>query len=226
MARARNIKPGFFKNEELVNLPYEVRLFFIGLWTLADRDGRLEDRPKKIKMELFPADNVDIEACLNSLAKAKFIIRYEVAESKYIQVVNFLKHQNPHHKETPSTIPKPEASLVQSLGIPEFELEKSGASPADSGFLVTDSLIPDSLIAWMREHGFDDEYSQAHWEYFVDYLKNKKGTYKDTDAAFRNCVKADWGAVRAKWVQRNKPVAEHLYGKTSQGIALLEQMKG
>ena len=53
MARARNIKPGFFKNEFLADLPFETRLLFIGLWTLADREGRLEDRPRKIKMELF-----------------------------------------------------------------------------------------------------------------------------------------------------------------------------
>ena len=49
MARARNIKPGFFKNEFLAEMPCEVRLLFIGLWTLADREGRLEDRPKRIK---------------------------------------------------------------------------------------------------------------------------------------------------------------------------------
>ena len=48
MARARNIKPGFFANDLLVDLPFEVRLLFIGLWTIADRAGRLCDRPKKI----------------------------------------------------------------------------------------------------------------------------------------------------------------------------------
>ena len=54
MARARNIKPGFFKNELLAEMPPETRLLFMGLWCLADREGRFEDRPKKIKMELFP----------------------------------------------------------------------------------------------------------------------------------------------------------------------------
>ena len=62
MARARNIKPSFFTNEDLVELPFEDRLLFIGLWTLADREGRLEDRPKRIKMAVFPADNVDVDA--------------------------------------------------------------------------------------------------------------------------------------------------------------------
>ena len=50
MARSRNIKPGFFKNEDLLDLPYEYRLLFVGLWTLADREGYLEDRPKRIRM--------------------------------------------------------------------------------------------------------------------------------------------------------------------------------
>ena len=98
MARSRNIKPGFFKNEDLVDLPFETRLFFIGLWTIADREGRLEDRPKKIKMELFPADNVDVDDMLYQLDKKGFIVRYEVGESKYISILNFTKHQNPHHK--------------------------------------------------------------------------------------------------------------------------------
>ena len=68
MARARNIKPGFFTNDELVELPFSTRLLFIGLWTIADREGRMVDRPKKIKMEIFPADDVDCDQALTQLA--------------------------------------------------------------------------------------------------------------------------------------------------------------
>ena len=70
MARARNIKPGFFTNPELAELPFETRLLFAGLWTVADKKGRLEDRPKKIKMQVFPADTVDIDTMLEQLHKA------------------------------------------------------------------------------------------------------------------------------------------------------------
>ncbi|MDI9733891.1 hypothetical protein QM259_16735 [Acinetobacter baumannii] len=52
MARSRNIKPSFFMNEDIIELPFEARLLFIGLWILADREGRLENRPKKIKMSV------------------------------------------------------------------------------------------------------------------------------------------------------------------------------
>lgn len=127
MARARNIKPSFFTNEELVELPFETRLLFIGLWTLADRAGRLEDRPKRIKMAIFPADDVNVDDALQQLSYSQFIHRYEVNGERYIEVVNFSKHQNPHIKEAPSRIP---ASTVQARC-------ENGASHADS-------LIPDS----------------------------------------------------------------------------------
>jgi hypothetical protein len=105
MARARNIKPGFFKNDLLVELDFATRLCFPGLWTIADRAGRLEDRPKKIKMEIFPADNVDIDGMLAALTATGFLIRYEVEGARYIQIVNWDKHQNPHHTEKGSVIP-------------------------------------------------------------------------------------------------------------------------
>ena len=92
MARARNIKPGFFRNADLVELPMEARLLFIGLWTLADREGRLEDRPKQIKMEIFPADSVDCDVLLVQLASTGMVARYEVDGKRYLQVVNFTKH--------------------------------------------------------------------------------------------------------------------------------------
>ena len=54
MARARNIKPSFFMNEDLGQADPLVSLLFISLWCLADREGRLEDRPLKIKAQTFP----------------------------------------------------------------------------------------------------------------------------------------------------------------------------
>lgn len=135
MARARNIKPGFFTNDDLVELPFEARLLFIGLWTIADRAGRLLDRPKKIKMDIFPGDNVDCEAMLEMLKDKGFVRRYEAEGIKAIQVVNWAKHQNPHIKEAPSTIPEPHervSDLVQTLvefdASMEQELFEHGAS--------------------------------------------------------------------------------------------------
>ena len=147
MARARNIKPGFFRNADLVELSMEARLLFIGLWTIADRSGRLEDRPKQIKMEIFPADNVDCDACLRDLASTGMVVRYEVAGKRYLQVTNFSRHQNPHRDEKTSTLP----DECGNYALSKQEQVDNGSStmPApckqDAGMVVI-GLIPDSLI--------------------------------------------------------------------------------
>lgn len=143
MARARNIKPGFFSNEELVELDMATRLLFIGLWTIADRDGRMEDRPKRIKMQVFPADDVDIDASLAKLDDRGFIQRYEVDGMYCIQVVNWKKHQSPHIKETASTIPSP----AGTLNFDQKSSASTGQAPDENTASRPDSLIADSLIA-------------------------------------------------------------------------------
>jgi hypothetical protein len=157
MARARNIKPGFFRNADLAELSMEARLLFVGLWTLADREGRMDDRPKQIKMEIFPADSVDCDALLKDIAATGMVVRYEVDGKRYLQVTNFAKHQNPHRDEKPSTIPdscgnltsktpapsKHGASTVQTPDLPDAGTVAIGLIP-DPRILTPDSLIPDS----------------------------------------------------------------------------------
>lgn len=108
MPRARLIKPGFFTNEDLPDVEPFARLLFVGLWCLADREGRLEDRPRRIKAELFAHDEgLDVQGLLCQLADKGFIRRYQVDGAGYIQIANFAKHQHPHHNEPASTLPPP-----------------------------------------------------------------------------------------------------------------------
>lgn len=111
MARARNIKPGFFLNPEIGELPPETRLLFIGLWCLADREGRLLNRAMRIRAEIFPYEpHLDVAKMLCELENAGFIQQY-VADGKIcVQVINFVKHQSPHHKEVESELPAPEGA--------------------------------------------------------------------------------------------------------------------
>lgn len=151
MARARNIKPGFFTHDGLAELSALTRLLFVGLWTVADRAGRIEDRPKRIKAEVLPYDDGDVDAMLQALHKAGFILRYQVGEVAAIQIVKWDKHQNPHIKEAESTIPAPcehGADMVQGTtqavmaGTPSTEQalnEPGGFRIPDSGFPLPDS---------------------------------------------------------------------------------------
>lgn len=112
MARARLLKPGFFTNEDLCEIPAFGRLLFAGLWTLADKAGRLDDRPKRIKAELFPYDAVNVPALMDKLEERGFIKRYTVGDAKLIQIVAFDKHQHPHKNEPASVLPDPNGECV------------------------------------------------------------------------------------------------------------------
>lgn len=145
MARARNIKPGFFKNEILGAADPLYMILFEGLWVLADREGRLENRPLRIKAEVFPyRDGLKVADMLNWLDGNGFITQYEVNGIKYIQVLNFTKHQNPHKNETESEIPSPEiiGTTTEKIGT---KSDSPRSARADS--LSTDSLSTDSLKA-------------------------------------------------------------------------------
>jgi len=72
---------------------------------MADRAGRLEDRPKRIKAELLPFDDEPIGPILEELERWGFIRRYEVDGRKLIWIPKFLAHQNPHKAEKPSEFP-------------------------------------------------------------------------------------------------------------------------
>jgi uncharacterized phage protein (TIGR02220 family) len=138
MARARNIKPGFFKNDLLAECKPLSRLLFAGLWTIADKAGRLENRIKRIKAEILPYDNCNVDELLKEIESKGFVTVYEISGQSYIQVNNWGKHQNPHVKEPESIIPEPYktgASMVQTP-------DKPDAKTPDSLNLIPDSLNP------------------------------------------------------------------------------------
>jgi DNA-binding MarR family transcriptional regulator len=149
MARARNIKPGIMANEHLAELSPLERLLFIYLWMLADREGRLEDRPKRIKAEALPYEVADVDAMLSRLGEKGFLTRYEVEGERYIQIASFTKHQRPHHNEAASEIPAMEEACTttgesqDNQGEQDFQ-PREEALRSDS--LIPDLLIPDSLI--------------------------------------------------------------------------------
>lgn len=200
MARSRNIKPAFFLNEELAEISPEGRLLFIGLWCLADREGRLEDRPKKIKAEIFPYENFDVDALLNELMSRHFIKRYCLGNAKdmprYIQVTNFTRHQNPHPREAQSIIP-PCDETVENTGSNEKALprqdqgnakdvpshEKALSSRADSLLLIPDSLIYSQKDKQSEKISYAENVKMTKEQY-----QKLKERLNGNDIAVRKCI--------------------------------------
>ena len=116
--RQRILKPSFFTNEDLARLAPLIRIIFQGLWAAADCDGRLEDRPDRLKVQIVPYDRIDMKVALQELHGAGFITRYEVQGLRFIQINAFKYHQRPHPNEPSLHIPAP-SSLTS---MPDFAI--------------------------------------------------------------------------------------------------------
>lgn len=105
-----------FQNPQLVLRTWGSQILFSALWCLADREGRLEDRPLRIRAEVFPyLCEVQVDALLHALARKNFIKRYKTAQGRFIQILNFAAHQNPHPRETASQIPPPKGLQKKTI---------------------------------------------------------------------------------------------------------------
>jgi len=187
MARARNIKPAIFRNEVLGVADPLYTLLFQSLWLLADREGRLEDRPIRIKADTFPyRDGLNVDAMLSWLHDNGFIIRYQSRENRYIQIVNFAKHQNPHKNEAVSEIPSFSNGCTTSEKIGTTS-EKIGTAPADPLNLIPDSgfLIPDPLSSSPDFKSEDDEY-------FASLAEQEQKRQAEADARVKVEMTPDW----------------------------------
>lgn len=125
MSRIRTIKPEFFIDEDIAKLSYPVRLAYIGLWCHADREGKLEDKPNQLKVQILPYDKSNFNDVLQALHDAGFIQRYSVDNRDLIIIPKFLEHQRPNAKEKESVIPNP------LINIASTEETQSGISPRE-----------------------------------------------------------------------------------------------
>lgn len=210
--------PEFFKDEDLATLPFEARLFFEGLWCYADRAGRLEDRPKYLKVEIFPYDDVDVEKLLNMLANPKiedrpekcFIHRYAVNGKKYIQINEFLKHQSPHSTEKESEIPLFNESTCVKDTLDKVDVQdahypkpmnltndpkpvwdvkrKKPKTPLPYNFEISDRVRK-----WASEKGHTN--LDQHLESFKLKCRAKGYMYVNWDDAFMNAIRDNWANI-------------------------------
>ena len=125
MPRIRTIKPEFFKHDELyqaeLDFQLPLRIAFIGLWCCADRTGLFKWRPKQLKLDILPYDNVDFNRVLNALMTRGFIVRYAIKEELYGCILSFLDHQTINYQEKRSPIPDYDEKCIVELSEQEID---------------------------------------------------------------------------------------------------------
>ncbi len=214
--RARNIKPDFFLDEELVALPFETRLLFAGLWCCADKAGRLEDRPVRIRAMVFPYEKLDVDKMLTALAKSGQIIRYTVNGGKFIQIKAFTKHQSPHHTEKDSIIPECNGDLTVKQPSDNGEpTPKNGSNPPDSlipdsGLMNPDSPIPETPLRGPQAAPAGDDGFESFWKSYPVNRDKKAEARKswlklkpNAELQAKILSALDWQRKQPKWVKDN-----------------------
>lgn len=155
------MKPEFFDDPDIAELSLAARLFFVGLWTQADRAGRLVDDVRRLKARIFPYDDLDVEALAVELHGKDMIRRYLDADGRgYIWIRSFEKHQRPHPKEPASVIPEWTTHAVKRNGMPCKNMEGT----SESGSLVHGTRNP-----------IDGDLVEQRFDRFWAVYPNKKG---------------------------------------------------
>jgi len=120
MARIRTVKPELFRHAELYELEQEtglpVRLCFIALFTCCDKEGRFKWRPKELKLDCLPYDEIDFSRVLDALAARGFLVKYAWRGSLFGCIPTFQRHQIINNKEKNSILPaftSEDAQLVE-----------------------------------------------------------------------------------------------------------------
>ena len=108
--RSRIIKPELFQNKKLGRAGQGVSFHFVGLWIIADREGRLINEPDLIKGLLYPfIKKVTPEKIIimtNKLVELGFVYSYSDGEDDYLWIPTFTEHQTIHKHEAQSIIPQ------------------------------------------------------------------------------------------------------------------------
>lgn len=109
MARIRTVKPELFRHEELFELEQEtglpIRIAFAGLFTVCDRRGRFQWRPRQLKLDVLPYDNLDFSRVLDALMTRGFVQKYENSGELYGCIPSFERHQVINNRESESDLP-------------------------------------------------------------------------------------------------------------------------
>lgn len=127
----RMVKDDFWTDSELIQeLPPEGRMFYQGLWQLAEQTGVLENDPMAYKMQLFPGDREigvgEIQEWTDKLVELGKLIEFTDNGESYFYIKNFHKHQSFSHPAKPE-LPLPEFIKY----IPNPKKRRSGAYSVD-----------------------------------------------------------------------------------------------
>lgn len=118
MARKRMIDPSIWQSEDFSKLSTLAKLVFIGLFSLADDEGRGRCNPVYLKSTLFPYEegirSTDIDKTLSEISSNMSVIFYSCDGSNYYSLYNWNVWQK-IDKPSPSKIVEYDEKTMQRI---------------------------------------------------------------------------------------------------------------
>lgn len=218
MARIRTIKPDFFRHGDLFDAEKEsklpLRIAYIGLWTVCDREGRFKWKPRDLKVDCLPFDDVDFSRVLDALETRGFVVKYAVDGKEYGVIPSFTAHQIINNKESVSQLPEPnenniltrDARVSHAIGAPLNPEQGEGKGKEGKGKegapgtrkptktkMPSDFCVSERVRTWATEKGHSQ--LEEHLESFKAKCAAKGYEYVDWDAAFMEAVRENWAKL-------------------------------
>ncbi|MGE0420766.1 MAG: hypothetical protein AB7O88_00800 [Reyranellaceae bacterium] len=117
MARDRILSSDFWTREDVIDCAPMTRLLLLGLANFADDHGVQPLRPRTIRMQVFPGDDLDsdrLRAMIDELAAHGLVRIYEVEGQEYLSIVDWAasqrvgKRARRRYPRDPALPPEPE----------------------------------------------------------------------------------------------------------------------
>lgn len=232
MARIRTVKPELFRHETLyeaeIKTRLPLRLSYIGLFTACDREGRFKWKPKTLKLDVLPYDDVDFSRVLDALVTHGFIVKYEFKSDEFGCIPTWSQHQVINNRESTSLLPSLEESttctrdprvndasvtpLVHTQG--EGKGREGKRKGNKEGAIVTrpdfvdEQLWNDWLVIRKKKNApltttawalMTNEVSKAGWQ---------------LDKAIQECCLRTWASFKAEWVADKQNQTETVYQRS------------
>lgn len=210
MSRIRTTKPDLWTDPDFTGVSFPARLLFIAAKNFASDYGVMPDKPKQLKLQCFPGDDVDIDTLVDELVTGDLWDRRTAPDgAKVIVVRSFNRHErvdkpnggrwgNPANWTNP---PPPAATIPDESRTVANPPDDSCADGKGREGIGRDSLSPSRKLTVVR----NDPASRERTEVItlvVDALRAARKAPPDSERAWRRSVERDVAARDGPLIDR------------------------
>jgi hypothetical protein len=238
MARIRTVKPELFRHEALFEAEQQsklpLRLAYIGLFTACDREGRFKWKPRALKLDVLPYDQIDFSRVLDALLTHGFIVKYEYEGNEFGCIPTWSQHQVINNRESTSLLPSPEESttcthearvddasvtpLMRTQGEGEGKGREGERKRNKESSLVTrpenveEQIWNDWLVIRKKKNA---PLTETAWNQMLKEA-NKAGW--PIEKAIQECCLRTWAAFKYEWIKPEQKQSLSRTGQTNQSV--------